>query len=229
MYIYLPTILSRTCYKFELILEDVSTLSYQNTKGIYYHFLPKKKKKFMDSQTYDELHGSNNWVGLLDPLDLNLRTLLLGYGDLSSAAERAFNNDEGSNYNGYSHYGKSSFFKGAMLPWAESKYQVTSFIYATASVNSDLALLFPGMSRDGSEFKSNWMGYVAVSNDEFSKSIGRREIGVVLRGTVRNYEWIDDIMGAMPVPATPLLPDANLTGVAPTSSPLFYLPIVGCG
>ncbi|PWA48534.1 alpha/Beta hydrolase fold protein [Artemisia annua] len=163
----------------------------------------------MDSKTYDELHGSNNWANLLDPLDLGLRTLLLGYGDLSSSAERSFNDDEGSKYCGYSCYGKSLFFKGAILPWADSKYDVVSFIYATARVDPNLALLFPGMSREGSDFESNWMGFVAVSNDEYSKFIGRREICVVWRGTVRNYEWIDDIMGAMPVPAEPLLPGSS--------------------
>ncbi|KAF5817509.1 putative phospholipase A(1) [Helianthus annuus] len=165
----------------------------------------------MDSQRYDELHGSNNWDGLLDPFDLDLRNLLIGYGDLSSAAERAFNNDEGSLYAGYSCYGKSSFFKGVMLPWADSKYQVTSFIYATARVDSILPLLFPSISREGSEFESNWMGYVAVSSDEYSEFIGRREICVVWRGTVTTYEWIDDIAGAEPVSAEPLLPSANST------------------
>ncbi|KAI3807123.1 hypothetical protein L1987_23047 [Smallanthus sonchifolius] len=164
----------------------------------------------MDSQRYDELHGSNNWAGLLDPLDLDLRNLVLGYGDLSSAA-RAFNKDEGSLYKGYSHYGKSSFFKGVMLPWADSKYQVTAFIYPTAHVNSIPPLLDPGMSQEGSEFDSNWMGYVAVSTDDYSKFIGRREICVVWRGMETLYELIDGIAGAEPVPADSLLQSANST------------------
>ncbi|XP_076930101.1 phospholipase A1-IIdelta-like [Bidens hawaiensis] len=170
----------------------------------------------MDAQKYDELHGSDNWAGLLDPLDLDLRNLLIGYGDLSSAAERAFNNDEGSFYNGYCYYGKSSFFKGVMLPWADSKYQVTSFFYATAQAK------FIPASREDSEFESNWMGYVAVSNDEYSKSIGRREICVVWRGTTRTLEWIDDIAGVEPVSAEPLLPGTNSTGEPikdPTDTP----------
>ncbi|KAL8225879.1 hypothetical protein R6Q57_018436 [Mikania cordata] len=166
----------------------------------------------MSSKSYDELHGSNNWSGLLDPLDLDLRNLLLGYGDLSSAAERAFNNDEGSRYNGYSYFGKSSFFEGVMLPWAYCKYHVTSFIYATCSVDASLPILDPGMSREGSQFESNWMGYVAVSSDEYSKLIGRREICMVWRGTARTYEWIDDIAGVKPVPPEPLLPSTNSTG-----------------
>ncbi|KAI3684629.1 hypothetical protein L6452_33853 [Arctium lappa] len=163
----------------------------------------------MASKTYEELHGSNNWDGLLDPLNPDLRTLIFAYGDLASAAERTLNNNEGSKYAGYSQYGKSSFFKGVMLPSAESNYNVTSFIYATARVDFPLPFLIHDKSRENSEFESNWMGYVAVSNDEYSKSIGCREICVVWRGTVRTYEWINDILYAGPVPADPILPATN--------------------
>ncbi|XP_071691663.1 phospholipase A1-IIdelta-like [Rutidosis leptorrhynchoides] len=168
----------------------------------------------MGSKSYDELHGSNNWDGLLDPLDLDLRTLILGYGDLASAAERLFNYDAGSKYNGYSYHGKTAFFKGVMLPWAESKYQVTYFIYATSRAKDGLNFVFPG--REGGELETNWMGYIAVSNDEYSKSIGRREICMVWRGTSRPYEWIDDILEPTPVSAKPLLPGADLTGTTDT-------------
>ncbi|KAI3684623.1 hypothetical protein L6452_33847 [Arctium lappa] len=163
----------------------------------------------MASKTYEELHGSNNWDGLLDPMNPDLRTLILSYGDLASAAGRALNNNEGSKYAGYSQYGKSIFFNGVMLPSAESKYTVTSFLYTTAHVDFPLPFLIHNLSRENSEFESNWMGYVAVSNDEYSKSIGRREICVVWRGTVRNFEWINDIVYATPAPADPLLPPAN--------------------
>ncbi|XP_071685958.1 phospholipase A1-IIdelta-like [Rutidosis leptorrhynchoides] len=166
----------------------------------------------MGSKSYDELHGSTNWAGLLDPLDLELRTLLVGYGDLLSATKRVFNNDEGSKYQGYSYYGKTVFFKKAMLPSADSKYQVAYFIYATSPGDAVLSLLSPGMSRDGSEFETNWMGYIAVSNDDYSKSIGRREICMVWRGTARTYEWNQDVFGAMPVSAEPLLPGVDVTG-----------------
>ncbi|KAJ9559809.1 hypothetical protein OSB04_004969 [Centaurea solstitialis] len=163
----------------------------------------------MASKTYEELHGSNNWEGLLDPLHSDLRTLILGYGDLCSAAERAFNNDEGSKYSRYSRYGKSSFFQGVMLPWAESKYNVTSFLYTTAHVNLSISYLVRLISRKTSEFETNWMGFVAVSNDEFSKSIGRREICVVWRGTSRIYEWVNDIKDAGPVAPDPLIASEN--------------------
>ncbi|KAI3763040.1 hypothetical protein L1987_53487 [Smallanthus sonchifolius] len=109
-----------------------------------------------------------------------------------------------------------------MLPWADSKYQVTSFIYATAHVDSHLPLLSPNMSREDSEFESNWMGYVIVSRDECSEVFGSREICVVWRGTARTYEWIDDVVAAEPVQADPLLPSENSIGSPkkePTDTP----------
>ncbi|PWA54574.1 alpha/Beta hydrolase fold protein [Artemisia annua] len=175
--------------------------------------------------TYDELHGSNNWAGLLDPLDPSLRRLLVNYGDLITATQKAFNNEESSKYCGYSNYGKKSFFKGTMVPWAESKYDVTSFFYATSKIDWFFSLFVHGMSREDSEYESNWMGYVAVSNDEYSKSIGCREICVVWRGTVRQYEWMEDILGAMPVSTDSLFPGStNSTGSGVFSKDL--LPVI---
>ncbi|KAJ9559794.1 hypothetical protein OSB04_004954 [Centaurea solstitialis] len=163
------------------------------------------------SKSYEELHGSKNWDGLLDPMDADLRTLILGYGDLSSVAGRVFNNDAGSKYAGYSRYGKSIFFQGAMLPVAESKYEVTSFLYATAHADFSLPVFVQEKYSDqqiNSEYETNWMGYVAVSNDGYSKVMGRREICVAWRGTARTLEWVNDILNAWPVPIDPLLPSA---------------------
>ncbi|KAM1078537.1 hypothetical protein ACFX19_026202 [Malus domestica] len=54
--------------------------------------------------------SSENWDGLLDPLDLNLRTLILRSGNFCQATYDAFNNDQNSKYCGSSRYGEHSFF-----------------------------------------------------------------------------------------------------------------------
>lgn len=145
-------------------------------------------------EAWPELLGANNWAGLLDPLDLNLRTLILRCGDFCQATYDAFNNDQNSKYCGSSRYGKASFFDKVVLQDASS-YQVSCFLYATAQVSVPEALLLHSQSRESWDRESNWIGYIAVTTDSVSKAIGRREIYVAWRGTIRNYEWIN-VLGA---------------------------------
>ncbi|XP_058068996.1 phospholipase A1-IIdelta [Magnolia sinica] len=140
--------------------------------------------------SWPELLGSNQWEGLLDPLDLNLRQLVLRCGDFCQATYDAFNNDEHSKYTGSSRYGKRNFFHKVELESA-SNYDVFSFIYATAAIDVPEAFLLHSLSREAWSRESNWMGYVAVSTDEASRASGRREIYVVWRGTTRDLEWIN--------------------------------------
>lgn len=140
--------------------------------------------------TWPALLGSNNWKGLLDPLDLTLRKLILRCGDFCQATYDAFNNDQNSKYCGSSRYGKPSFFNRVMLENA-ADYKVSAFLYATARVSVPQAFLLHSMSREAWDRESNWIGYVAVTTDEVSKALGRREIYVAWRGTCRNYEWVD--------------------------------------
>ncbi|KAA8524231.1 hypothetical protein F0562_010654 [Nyssa sinensis] len=158
--------------------------------------------------TWPELLGSNNWEGLLEPLDLNLRLLILRCGDFCQATYDAFNNDQNSKYCGSSRYGKNSFFQKVMLDSA-SRYQVASFLYATARVSVHEAFLLHSQSRESWDRESNWIGYIAVTTDEVSQALGRREIYVAWRGTTRNYEWID-ILGAKLGSAEPLLRSKTL-------------------
>ncbi|XP_059451614.1 phospholipase A1-IIdelta-like [Corylus avellana] len=144
--------------------------------------------------TWPQLLGSNNWEGLLDPLDLSLRKLILRCGDLCQATYDAFNNDQNSKYCGSSRYGKASFFHNLMFD-APSDYQVVSFLYATAKVSNADAFLLHSHSRESWDRESNWIGYIAVTSDDVSRALGRREIYVAWRGTTRSYEWID-VLGA---------------------------------
>ncbi|KAK4286073.1 hypothetical protein QN277_002684 [Acacia crassicarpa] len=153
--------------------------------------------------TWYELIGSNNWKGLLDPLHLDLRKLILRSGDFIQATYDAFNNDQSSKYCGSSRYGKSSFFQKVMLENA-SDYKVHFFLYGTARVSVPEAFLLHSLSRESWDRESNWIGYIAVNSDEVASASGRREIYVVWRGTTRDYEWIN-VFGAAPVSAKALL------------------------
>ncbi|XP_057460844.1 phospholipase A1-IIdelta isoform X2 [Actinidia eriantha] len=159
--------------------------------------------------TWSELLGSNNWDGLLHPLDLSLRRLILLSGDLCQATYDAFNNDSNSPFCGSSRYGKPSFFNKVMFDSAAAAavggggggdLKIAAFLYATARVGVQEAFLLHSLSRESWDRESNWIGYVAVG-----ESVGgRREIYVAWRGTTRTYEWID-VLGAKPDSAAPLL------------------------
>ncbi|XP_022870734.1 phospholipase A1-IIdelta-like [Olea europaea var. sylvestris] len=153
--------------------------------------------------TWPELLGRDDWNGLLDPLSLSLRRLILRCGDFCQATYDAFNNDGNSKYAGSSRYGKNSFFNKVMLESA-SDYQVYSFLYTTAKVNFFQALFLHSLSREAWDRETNWIGYTAVTTDEVSRVRGRREAYVVWCGTSRNYEWLN-VLRARPESADPLL------------------------
>lgn len=163
-----------------------------------------------------ELMGSNDWQGLLDPLDLSLRHLILRCGDFCQATYDAFNNDQNSKYCGSSRYGKKDFFQKVMLTNA-SQYQVSCFLYATAKVTTGQAFLLHSRSREAWDRESNWIGYIATTTDEASATLGRREIYVAWRGTTRDYEWIN-VFDPKPTSAKPLLKTQQLGASAASSS-----------
>ncbi|GAB2285446.1 hypothetical protein Dimus_019897 [Dionaea muscipula] len=154
---------------------------------------------------WPELLGSKNWDGLLDPLDLNLRRLILRCGDLCQVTYDTFINDKNSKYCGCSRYGKPTLLQTVCLPVADD-YEVAGFLYATARVSVPEAFLLKSKSREMWDRESNWIGYVAVSNDAVSRELGRREIYVAWRGTTRDYEWTD-ILGAKLTSAAQLVRD----------------------
>ncbi|KAJ0801678.1 putative phospholipase A(1) [Helianthus annuus] len=171
-----------------------------------------------------ELIGSKNWEGLLDPFDINLRTLILRCGDFCQATYDAFNNDSNSKYAGSSRYGKRSFFHKVKLRPSPHDYQVAYFIYGTAKISIPAAFFLHSLSREAWDRESNWIGYIATTTDEVSKALGRREIYLVWRGTQRDLEWIN-VYGASSVSAESLLrqktfkpPTTETTDVGGSSS-----------
>ncbi|KAK9689929.1 hypothetical protein RND81_09G091800 [Saponaria officinalis] len=145
--------------------------------------------------TWAELLGSNNWDNLLDPLNNELRHLIIRCGDLCQVTYDIFINDPNSSYCGCSRYGKADLLRKTAFPSGSNRYDVVAYLYATARVGVHQVLLLKSLSREKWDRESNWIGYITVTNDEASAVAGRREIYVVWRGTTRNYEWVS-VLGA---------------------------------
>ncbi|XP_062231288.1 phospholipase A1-Igamma1, chloroplastic-like [Phragmites australis] len=141
-----------------------------------------------------EIHGSDDWAGLLDPMDQLLRSELIRYGELAQACYDAFDYDPSSRYCGSCKYSRRDFFERLGMPGAARGYAVSRYLYATS--NFRFPNLFP-QSRAGARIWSqsaNWIGYVAVSTDEESARLGRRDVAIAWRGTVTRLEWVADLM-----------------------------------
>lgn len=130
------------------------------------------------------------WDDLLDPLHPWLRQEIIKYGEFAQATYDAFDFDHLSDYCGSCKYSKRKLFSSLGL--AQNGYEVTEYIYAMSHVAMPRWLkqshLLNKWSKD-----SNWIGFVAVSNDDETKRIGRRDIVVAWRGTVAPLEWYDDL------------------------------------
>ncbi|XP_027167643.1 phospholipase A1-IIdelta-like isoform X2 [Coffea eugenioides] len=75
---------------------------------------------------------------------------------------------------------------------------------SAAAAGAHKAIFLRSLSRESWDRESNWIGYIAVTTDEYSQAIGRREVYIAFRGTTRNYEWIN-VLGAGLKSAEPLL------------------------
>uniref|UniRef100_A0A0A9CWA4 Fungal lipase-type domain-containing protein n=1 Tax=Arundo donax TaxID=35708 RepID=A0A0A9CWA4_ARUDO len=141
-----------------------------------------------------EIHGNDDWAGLLDPMDPLLRSELIRYGELAQACYDAFDYDPYSRYCGSCKYPRRDFFERLAMPAAARGYAVSRYLYATS--NFRFPNFFP-QSRAGAKIWSqsaNWIGYVAVSTDDESARLGRRDIAIAWRGTVTRLEWVSDLM-----------------------------------
>ncbi|KAF8765752.1 hypothetical protein HU200_008259 [Digitaria exilis] len=141
-----------------------------------------------------EIHGRDDWAGLLDPMDPLLRSELIRYGELAQACYDAFDYDPASRYCGSCKYPRRDFFDRLGMPSASRGYAVSRYLYATSNIR--FPNFFP-QSRAGAKIWSqsaNWIGYVAVSTDEEAARLGRRDIAIAWRGTVTRLEWVSDFM-----------------------------------
>ncbi|KAK3018139.1 hypothetical protein RJ639_004593 [Escallonia herrerae] len=143
---------------------------------------------------WKEYQGIKNWEGLLDPLDDDLRSEILRYGQFVEAAYRCFDFDTSSQT-----YAKSRFPRNSMLAQCglgKSGYRVTKNLRATCGVQ------LPRWVNDKASSwilaNSNWIGYVAVCNDKDEIArLGRRDVVIAFRGTATCLEWIENLRATL--------------------------------
>ncbi|XP_010052014.2 phospholipase A1-Igamma1, chloroplastic [Eucalyptus grandis] len=165
------------------------------SKGVTSHDIeekysaPTKSPKEVISSKWREMHGSSDWKDLLDPLHPWLRREIIKYGELAQATYDAFDFDSFSEYCGSCRYNKHKLFDELGLK--QNGYKVTEYIYAMSHMEIprwlERSRLADTWSKD-----SNWIGYIACSDDEETRRIGRRDILVAWRGTVAPSEWYED-------------------------------------
>lgn len=133
-----------------------------------------------------DYHGANDWKGMLDPLDENLRREVVRYGEFVQAAYHCFHSNPATSPE------DSPLHRHVVL--SDRSYKVTKSLYATSSVG------LPGWVDDAAPDlgwmtqRSSWIGYVAVCDDKREISrLGRRDIVISLRGTATCLEWAENM------------------------------------
>jgi hypothetical protein len=139
------------------------------------------------------LSGEDDWEGLLDPLDLDLRRYIIHYGERVQAIYDAFIVDEKSKNCGLSRYAKRHLFSKVGLEKGNPyNYKVTKYFYATADISSSSGFIKKSIYVDPPAGDSNWIGYVAVTTDTETTVLGRRDILISWRGT-QGKEWWNNV------------------------------------
>ncbi|XP_049358098.1 phospholipase A1-IIgamma-like isoform X1 [Solanum verrucosum] len=168
------------------------------------------------AEKWEELSGKNNWEGLLNPLDVDLRKYIIQYGELAEVTYDTFISDKVSKYAGASRYSMENLFSNVGLD--ASKYRVTKYFYATSSIPLPDAFITKSLSREAWSKESNFMGYVAVATDEGKVSLGRRDIVIAWRGTIQTLEWVNDLQ-FLQIPGPKVFGDG---GLLPLFKPLVH-------
>ncbi|VFQ70525.1 unnamed protein product [Cuscuta campestris] len=147
------------------------------------------------SSRWREYHGGDDWAGLLDPLDDNLRRELIRYGEFIQAAYHCFHSSPATSADEGPHHPRR-----VALP--DKSYKVTKSLYATSSIGlpkwvDDVAPDLGWMTQ-----RSSWIGYVAVCDDKREiQRMGRRDIVIALRGTATCLEWVENVRDLLvPIP-----------------------------
>ncbi|KAK9742744.1 hypothetical protein RND81_03G194800 [Saponaria officinalis] len=158
-----------------------------------------------------EYMGVEDWAGLLDPLDDNLRTEIIRYGSFVEAAYRAFDFDPSSESYGSSKHPKRYLLEECGFP--STGYRATCNLRATSGIQvPDWA-----KSSGAATMQSSWIGYVAVChNKAVIDRLGRRDVVIALRGTATCLEWLENLRATLtPIPWDQNVVPASDQGGAP--------------
>ncbi|KAK8635349.1 hypothetical protein V6N13_004090 [Hibiscus sabdariffa] len=137
------------------------------------------------AKRWRELSGENNWKGLLQPLDSDLRRCIIHYGQMVGAVGDLFNSDTYQ-----ADASEEDFFSKACLVQGNPyEYKVSRFIYAGSQ-----------------SVDSAWIGYVAVATDQGRDVLGRRDILIAWRGTATRSEWRNNLQVSQRATASDLFP-----------------------
>lgn len=142
------------------------------------------------SDRWQEYHGCNDWAGLLDPLDENLRREVVKYGEFVQAAYHSFHSNPSTS--------ADATPASRHVALQDRSYRVTRSLYATSSIGlpgwvDDMAPDLDWMTQ-----RSSWIGYVAVCECEREIArMGRRDIVISLRGTATCLEWGENLRAGL--------------------------------
>ena len=102
-----------------------------------------------------------------------------------------FESDQRSKYAGSARFPKQKLLE--KLYKADCGYEVTRYLYATCENPLPGVIQSSLRRRVKWDSQSNWMGFVAVATDPKEiERLGRRDIVVAWRGTMRTIEWLVD-------------------------------------
>ncbi|XP_066310356.1 phospholipase A1 EG1, chloroplastic/mitochondrial-like [Miscanthus floridulus] len=149
-----------------------------------------------------QVQGSHDWDGLLQPLHPVVRDEVARYGELVGACYKVLDVDPSSARYMCCNHAKERVLEEAGV--AGAGYEVTRYIYATPDV-----AVAGGPSTSG-RGRASWVGYVAVSTDEMTRRLGRRDVLVSLRGTVTQAEWAANLMSALEPARLDARPDVKV-------------------
>ncbi|GAB2224511.1 hypothetical protein Droror1_Dr00005272 [Drosera rotundifolia] len=147
-----------------------------------------------------DYHGRNDWAGMLDPLDANLRREVIRYGEFVQAAYHAFNSHPATSVDSQSTQD---------VTLRDKSYKVTKSLYATSSIGLPKWIDEVAPDLGWMTQRSSWIGYVAVCDDKREIArMGRRDIVIALRGTSTCLEWAENLRDVL-VPLSGTTNDDN--------------------